>query len=625
MCGIAGYIGTGREQDPARVILNMTYSMKRRGPDSSGQESWNEAILGHRRLAILDLSEAGHQPMLSEDRGVGVVFNGCIYNFLELREQLEKAGHRFRSNCDTEVLLRGYEQWGIDTLTSKLRGMFAFAVWDERNRKLSLVRDRLGVKPLVYVTGNGWIAFASTVKALRDAGLLRELNPRAVLEFLEFGWVSDREVIFSGASKVPAASIIEWKDGSITEREYWTPPQPSGEQLPPRIEAAAEEAEALLLESVRLRLISDVPIGTLLSGGIDSALVCWAMAKLNANITAFTVGTPGDDSDETAAAEDTARRLGIPHKVIDMPAGEQPELDDLIGAYGEPFACSSALAMLRVCRAVKPEATVLVTGDGGDDVFLGYTHHQSLWTAQCLANRLPAGVAPFWSQARRAIPQSGPFRRFRHLLDYSTGGLGAVTRVHDGLPFYLSSSMFGERLAEVTLRDRQIPLSFDSARSLLADYLEYERRSRFVAEYMTKVDGSAMHYAVEARSPFLDQKLWEFAASLPIETRLHGGQLKAVLRHIARVRVGRAVAVRRKQGFTVPASKWLAASWKQYLEAAADGSILEENGWLRPGSLREAADAALRKGEGRKQLWYLVVFEFWARRNLERQTAAALV
>src|ERR1035437_6372089 len=225
MCGIAGHVTLERSSEAERAVKTMLTSLARRGPDSDGLANWPGAALGHRRLAILDLSEAGHQPMLSDDAQIGLVFNGCIYNFIELRNELETRGVRFRSHCDTEVLLRGYLEWGIDALVSRLRGMFAFGVWDNPRRKLTLVRDRLGVKPLVYSARNGEIVFASTITALRAAGFGGEIDPQAVLEVLEFGYVTEDRAIYEGISKLPPATILEWSDGRIEQRRCWSLPE----------------------------------------------------------------------------------------------------------------------------------------------------------------------------------------------------------------------------------------------------------------------------------------------------------------------------------------------------------------------------------------------------------------
>jgi len=612
MCGIAGFVATQLPEDAEAAVRAMVNSLARRGPDAEGMARWPSAIFGHRRLSIFDLSDAGSQPMLSDDGQIGVVFNGAIFNFLRLRGELEAHGRRFRSNCDTEVLVHGYDQWGLDGLIERLHGMFAIAVWDNRRGTLSLVRDRLGVKPLVYASRDGQIAFASTVSALHQTGLLRDIDPIAVLEFLEFGFVTDDRCIFSGGVKVPAGTIVEWRAGVITSRRYWTLPEVE-ESSPITFEEAVGETERLLIEAVRLRLEADVPVGALLSGGIDSGLVCWAMAKLNANITAFTVGAPGDPADESADARHTARILGIPHEVVELSAGDAATVDDVVCAYGEPFGCSSALGMLQVSRAVKPKATVLLTGDGGDDVFLGYPFQKHFWMAQRLARRLPDFSSNLWRTVRPAFAGVEGLRRARHFLDYATGGLGAVTRVHDGLPGYERLNLLGDRLSSGTIDQRRIPLTGVPARNLFADCLAYEQRTRFVAEFMTKVDGGAMHYAIETRSPLLDQKLWEFAARLPFSLRLHKGNLKAILREIASRRLGPEIASRRKRGFTVPVQEWLAGRWRGELEEIASGSLLEKNGWLRAGAIHAATKEAAERGTAPRQLWYLLVLERWMR------------
>lgn len=612
MCGIAGCVAPEKSDLAGRVTQIMTRALERRGPDSEGFVSWPGVHLGHRRLAIIDLSAAGSQPMLNDSGDIGIVFNGCIYNFQELRKDLEARGQRFRSNCDTEVLVRGYEEWGIDAMMPRLRGMFAFAIWDQRRRRLTMARDRLGVKPLPYCIANGGIAFASTVGALRQAGFGGEIDPLAVLEFLEYGYVTDARCIYEGIRKLPPATILEWQDGRTEERIYWALPE-CDESGKVGFEEAVEETERRLIEAVRLRLISDVPIGALLSGGIDSTLICWAMAKLNANVKAFTVGVPGDASDESAGATETARILGIPHEIVVAPAERPVLLDEMAAAYSEPFACQSAQGMLLVSRAVKPMATVLLTGDGGDDVYLGYPFFKNAWQAQKLANQIPAFVRGAWNGIRSLVPQEGVARRVRNFLDYSTRGLSAYVQARDGLPYLERHSILGERLSREVLVQRQIPPSADSARRLLFDVFAYQRKMHFLSEFMPKVDGGTMHYAVEARSPLLDQEIWEFAATLSPEVRFHGGAMKAVLREIVRRRVSPAVADRQKQGFTVPVDQHLTFDSNTDLERLGESPQLEEGGWVRPGSLKQSIAEAGRLKSVSPQLWHLLVFENWLR------------
>jgi asparagine synthase (glutamine-hydrolysing) len=614
-------VGPGGASEQRRLaILAMLPTMARRGPDAEGFHAFPNAAFGHRRLSILDLSPAGSQPMLDPSGRYGLVFNGCIYNFLELRAELEAQGCRFRSQCDTEVLLAGLIAWPVERLLPKLRGMFSFAFWDQQERTLTLVRDRLGVKPLYYTAGEGWLAFASSAASLRAAGLVDVIDPLAVLEFLEFGHTGQDRCIWKNAGKLPPGALLRWRDGKTTgPQSYWTLPEPdySIPVTSARFNAAVEEAESLLLEATRLRLTADVKVGALLSAGIDSTLVCWALRKLNANIGTFTVGTPGDPGDESAAAAATARQLGLAHEIVELPSTSEDNLDELCQAFGEPFAISSALAMLRVSQAVRPHATVLLTGDGGDDVFLGYPHHKNCLYAQKIARCLPPGSAALW-RGLRPLLSANALRRPRHLLDYATGGLGAITRVHDGLPYYERHALLGHRLDSLRLAERDIPLSLASGRRLLSDELRYERRVQFSGEFLPKVDGATMHHSLEARAPLLDSAVWEFAARLPYAMRLYQGRLKAIPREIVRRHLGDEIAFRRKQGFTIPVETWLAGRWRDSLERLADGNLLEREGWVRPGSLRPILGPALAAGRVPVQWWRLLVLNRW----LERQGGA---
>lgn len=612
MCGIAGLVGVDPVSPSASRVDAMVDALARRGPDSAGTHAWRRAILGHRRLAIFDLSPAGHQPMLLDDGRLGVVFNGAVYNFKALRAELEQGGARFRSRTDTEVLLWGYRAWGIDGLVQRIRGMFAFALWDDDRGSLWLVRDRLGVKPLVYVQRDGMLAFASTVRALRAGGWVSGLDPMAVAEFLEYGYVSDERVIYEGARKVPAATIVECTGGRITERRYWSPPEPGSRAM--AFPDAVDRAEELLLAATERRLQADVPVGALLSGGIDSALVCWAIKQLGGDVSAYTAGTPGHPADESSDAAATAQQLGIRHEILPLSADDEADVRSLVAAYAEPFAVSSALGMLTVSHAVsRSTAKVLLTGDGGDDVFLGYDRHLMLRRIERVARFLPEAAGPAWRVVRGLLPHQGALRRAKHLVDYTTGGLGAFLSASDGLPAYGSHGLLGERLHGTSIAARSMPWSVAAARRVLSDYLANDLRTQFVAEYMTKVDGATMFYALEARSPFLDQELWEFAASLPVDVRLHDGTLKAILRRIADRRIGARVARGAKRGFTIPVTSWIAGRWSSDVRAALNDSPLAADGWLDPrGVERELALARTSPTAGLR-LWYLYVLDAWLR------------
>jgi asparagine synthase (glutamine-hydrolysing) len=615
MCGIAGSVGAKAPAELAKV-KKMTGVLARRGPDGEGVEVWPSAVLGHRRLAIFDLSSAGRQPMVSPDRKIGVVFNGAIYNFKALRAELEARGYTFRSATDTEVLIHGYREWGIERLVKRLRGMFAFGLWDDEGESLHLVRDRLGVKPLTFVESQNGLVFASTVRALREAGIVTDIDAKAVAEFLQVGFVTDARSIFLGARKVPAASIATWRQGTLSMTQYWSATSESPEQRM-SFEEAVEKTERLFLDAVSLRLQADVPVGVLLSSGIDSGLVCWAVSKLGADVTAFTVGVPNDPWDETAGALETARAIGIEHRVLPLAELSIAALGELTEAYAEPFGCASALGMLAISSAVANEATVLLTGDGGDDVFLGYPRHRHLLLAQQFARRLPPTVARFWPAVRGALPRYGILRRAASLGDYVTRGHAAFEEASSSLGFYRAKGILGPRLLEAEGRQAcgRRPSSTTNGKTALRDYLQHAYRTQFVGEYMTKVDGATMHFGLEARSPFLDQDLWTFVSSLPFELRLHGYRLKALLRALAAKRIGAAISRRQKRGFGVPVSRWLAGPWYEGARALWENSVTQDQGWADAQSILSELKRGGATGRVPIQLWYLLVLELWLRRD----------
>ena len=622
MCGIAGIVGASDPAQARAAVTRMVQKLVRRGPDSEGMESWPDAVLGHRRLSIYDLSPAGRQPMTLSDGSTSVVFNGAIYNFLELRKALEMRGCVFRSRTDTEVLLHGYRVWGIDGLLQRLRGMWAFALWDVRERRLFLVRDRLGVKPLIFSHRNSALAFASTVPALRAAGFAGELDPTAVAEYLEFGYVTDQRVIYSGLEKLAAAEALEFSPGKgiVRRWRYWEVPAAETGDAERAVrqrdfDEALEAVEGIFLEAVRLRLEADVPVGALLSGGVDSALVCWAIRRLGANVRAFTVSTPGHPGDETEDARLSAQEIGIQHEIITMDGADQPVLADLVGAYGEPFACASALGMIQVSKAVKSHATVLLTGDGGDDVFLGYPEHRHLHWAQRLAGSIPAPLANGWLASRGVLSRIPGMRRPAHFLDYTCGGLGAVTAAHDGLQNY--GAALGPRLRQVRLAQRQIPWSPAAGRRVLPDFLAYDFRTRFAGEYLTKVDGGAMYHALEARSPFLDSALWDYVGRLPAGLRLQDDVSKALLRKLAARCISERVAARRKRGFNVPARAWMTTRWRDDVADTFANARLAADGWLTAGGLARYRKQLSDEKEVSLQQWYVYVLEHWYRASSE--------
>lgn len=619
MCGIAGIVGSGDSPDKLSAVARMSLALARRGPDDHGIGSFGAAVLGHRRLAIFDLSENGRQPMTALDGQLALVFNGAIYNFGDLRKELRARGFIFNSGTDTEVLLHGYQAWGMTEMVKRLRGMFAFALWDRRGGKLFLVRDRLGVKPLVYAARGRQIAFASSVGALHRGGFAGALNEEAMLDVLRWGFVQEPQAIYRGIVKLEPATILEWCDGDTRQERYWQVPSAGGA---PRssFTAAVEESERVLLDAVAVRLQADVPVGVLLSGGIDSSLVCWALSRLGADLTAYTIAVPGDDSDEAAGAIATARRLKLTHRVIPMAAHGPELLDELLDAYDEPFASASALGMLQVARTIRSQAKVLLTGDGGDDVFFGYPRHRHLWVSEQLSLRVPR----LSDAARRVLPRVGPLKRAASLCDYAVGGLPAYFRPTYALSEYRRRDLLGPRLKEES--NTQMPLVDESGvQSWVERLAHFERRSRFVGEYLRKIDGATMHHGLEARAPLLDQQLWEFASALPVGVRLAGGRLKAPLRAIARRRIGLPIALRKKRGFTIPVLRWLARQWSGRAREVFNDSILARAGWIDGKQVLSELDRAVAQGCAAEPLWNIFVLDSWLQReHLEIRGRAAM-
>jgi asparagine synthase (glutamine-hydrolysing) len=490
--------------------------------------------------------------------------------------------------------------------------MFAFGLWDDDDAKLFLVRDRLGVKPLAYFEKDGIIAFASTPAALEAARFVRALDDQAVAEFLEFGFVPERSSIFKDVRKLPPATILEWTAVRSSTRSYWSvPARPNGRSR--KFEDVVDEAEDQLLQAVSIRQFADVPVAALLSGGIDSALVCWALAKVGADVAAYTVGTPGDASDETPDAAATAAALGMEHRIIPMDEGSTPQVADLVETYPEPFACASALGMLALAKTIRPHATVVLTGDGGDDAFLGYGRHRYLWLAQRCARRIPAPILSAWGSLSPLASRTGMGRKGTQFMNVVAGGLGAYMSNRRGIPDFAADGWLGDRLIGTRIPERELPQTAAAARSALPRFLDLHRTEKLVAEYLTKVDGATMHHALEARSPFLDQHVWEFAAGVPLEIHLRGGRLKAILRALSQRHLGERVASGKKRGFVIPVERWLTGRWGRSLQESLHDSVLEREGYVRTEPLLSQLNSRAPGQPLPTHFWYYLVLETWMR------------
>ena len=549
MCGICGICGGGSSgmADEQRLVRRMMDLLEHRGPDGEGLwASPSGAVLGHRRLAIIDLT-GGHQPLFNETQEIGVVFNGEIYNYRELRRELAAAGHGFRTLSDTEVIVHGYEQWG-DDFVSRLRGMFAFALWDEPRRRLLLGRDRFGVKPLYYAEPDGeHLLFASEIKALfAHPQVPRALNSARLAEYLAFRSVAGEETLFAGVRELQPGTLLTLQDGRRSERRYWTPQIGRAPAASPAEQV--ERGRELLAEAVRARLVSDVPLGTITSGGLDSSLVSVVAAEFTAHpIDTFCVGFGEPAYDERPFARLVAGRIQSRHHEIEVAPEEiDRELDRLTWAHDEPLTHPNSIPMHLIFREAKERAdvTVLLSGEGADEVFGGYQWYRVAQQRDALRRRLP-GLALLAA----AAPAVGKLATLKKVLrsDYLVGANAFAPQTQ------VAALMAGAGAAGFERRARFWPA--EAAAS--ADGLFVYDQQTYLPPLLQRQDRMSMAAGLEAREPFLDHPLVEWANALSGEVKLAGGVRKALLKTIAARWLPEEIIQRRKVGFEMPLGQWL--------------------------------------------------------------------
>ncbi|MEO8074810.1 MAG: asparagine synthase (glutamine-hydrolyzing) [Acidobacteriota bacterium] len=629
MCGITGRFN----YDPLRpvdrgVLTAMTNAVAHRGPDSAGYFLAPGIGLGHRRLSIIDLA-TGDQPLANEDGTVQVVFNGEIYNFAEVRAELIAHGHIFRTGSDTEIIVHGYEQWG-EHCVDRFRGMFAFALWDATARRLLLARDRLGVKPLYYaeLPGAG-IVFGSEIKSLlEDAQVPRAWRPEAIDAYLTLLYIPAPDTIYRGIHKLPPGHVLVAEAGRIRISRYWDLTF-TGDGNALREEEYLEELDHLLREAVGLRLISDVPLGAFLSGGIDSSTVVAYMKEASATPpVTIAVGFDNAQFDEVRHAEVVARHLGCEfHALV-----ANPQVEDLLPKlawhFDEPFADSSAVPTYYVSKAARALVTVALSGDGGDELWAGYARHRvEQWEQRARTSLGGASRVAGW--IGRALPLSVKgARSLRHLgadpdqayaLKHAYGMFepDAKTRLYSG-DF---SNAVRHADAFSSFRD-----AYRDCRSLdpMDRALYVDARTYMIDDVLTKVDRMSMAVSLEARVPLLDHKLLEFAARVPVSLKLKNGQSKYLLRRILDRRVPRSIIDRKKSGFAAPIGDWLRGA------LAAMTTELLLDGRLRDRGIFEAREVSRLWDEhrtGRAQhphrLWQLVMLELWFRQFIDQAPAVS--
>jgi asparagine synthase (glutamine-hydrolysing) len=631
MCGIAGVVGSLRTE-PA-TLRRMTDRLQHRGPDGEGTFWADDVGLAMRRLAIIDLS-TGDQPIFNEDRTVCVVYNGEIYNFLELRSELEARGHRFETHGDTEVIVHAYEEFGPECV-ARLWGMFALAVWDSRRRLLLLARDRLGKKPLVYYADpvSGGMAFASELQSLlAHPDVPREVQPSAIDDYLTYLYVPAPTTAYRDIRKLPPGHRLVWQAGRISVEAYWQ--VRFGEKRAVRESEAVEEFGALLRDAVRRRLIADVPLGAFLSGGMDSSSIVAEMAEVSsAPVKTFSIGFGERDFDELRYARQVAQRFGTDHHELVVEPRALEVLPTLVRHYGEPYGDSSAIPTYYVAQMTRQHVTVALNGDGGDELLAGYERH---WAARVAAryDTIPGFVrhglirpliplVPEPRQRRALLRRAKRFMAAAHLpvFDRYLHWVGACTPEQKAWLYTpefveeLHGNDSGRWLREALAAEPRL----DPVDAVLrADTLLY-----LPEDLLAKVDIASMANSLEARSPFLDHRLVEFCAGLPSSLKLRGRTSKWLLRSLMRDRLPPEILTRSKMGFGVPVGEWLRGDLRPLLEDTLFSPRALQRGYFRPEAVRGLVDEHLSGRADRTSLiWALLMLELWQRERIESGTVA---
>ena len=627
MCGIVGIVDLqGRREVDEPLLRSMNESQRHRGPDQGGLHREPGVGLGHRRLSIIDLA-SGRQPLANEDGSVVVVYNGEIYNFQPLMEELRARGHRFRTRCDTEVIVHAWEEWG-EACVERFRGMFAFALWDRGRETLLLARDRLGIKPLHYAPlPDGRLLFASELKALeRHPALARELDPLAVEDYFAYGYVPEPRTIYRGVRKLPPGHTLLLRRGRpVPEpRPYWDVPF---RPLPPMDEGeAAEELLRRLEEAVRIRLVAEVPLGAFLSGGVDSSAVVAMMARASEGpVNTCSIAFREADFDESRYAALVAERYRTRHHVDRVEAEDYDLVDTLARVYDEPFADSSALPTYRVCQLARRHVTVALSGDGGDESLAGYRRYRWHLREEALRRPLPLGLRrtlfgtlgrlyPKLDWAPRWLRAKSTFQALAR--DSLEGYFHAVCILPDELRGRLYSEglrreLQGYRAVEVLRRHADRAPDDPLGRVQYLDLKTY-----LPGDILTKVDRASMAHALEVRVPILDHPFVEWVSGLPSAMKLRGGEGKRLLKRALEPLLPREVLYRPKMGFAVPLARWFRGPLRERVREAVLGERLAETGLFDRRFLRYLVD---RHQQGLRDfsapLWSLLMFEAFLRRE----------
>jgi asparagine synthase (glutamine-hydrolysing) len=628
MCGIAGFADTtggayngqaARQENEFNLVHRMCDVIRHRGPDDEGIHVEPGVGLGMRRLSIIDLA-GGRQPIHNETGTVWVVFNGEIYNYRDLRAELESLGHRFYTSSDTESIVHAYEQWGEDAFR-RLRGMFGIALWDQPKRTLLLARDRAGQKPVHYAERRGRLYFGSEIKSLLAAGAVEPaLNLEALDHYITFQYTPRETSIFEGVRKLPPGHYLRWRDGRAEVKQYWQ--IGAQETFTGSEQEAVEALGGVLRDAVASHMMSDVPLGAFLSGGVDSSAVVGMMAQASSRpVQTFSIGFDDPAFDELEHARTVAQHFGTDHHEFVVRPDGLSILDDLIAHFDEPFADSSAIPTWYVSEIARRHVTVVLSGDGGDELFGGYDRYLP-HPRVARFDRLPLpGLRTAAGLAWPLMPHGARGKNFlRHVAQDAAG------RYVDSLAFFQAderAALYGEgaRAALAFSAERTLARHFDRFRALPHDsaMMRFDFETYLPEDVLTKVDRMSMAHSIESRVPLLDNHVIDFAATLPASLKIKNGRRKHILKETLRPLLPPGILDRRKQGFGIPLGNWFRGGLTGLFADVLDAPTTKQRGYFEPSFVsRLLREHLAGDRDHTSRLWQLLVFELWHRQYLDK-------
>ncbi len=615
MCGIAG--GIGASAPNKGQLIRILDSIDHRGPDERGMYVDSGVALGICRLAIIDVG-TGQQPVSNEEETIQLVFNGEIYNFLELRQSLISKGHRFRSKGDSEVLVHLYQEFGLD-FVQKISGMFAIAIWDSRDKSLILIRDRMGKKPLWYArTKDGSLFFASETKALKTAGVACTLRREAISEVMTFGYVNAPRSAFNEIEQLPPATMGIWRDGTWTTSRYWLPSFSEEKKI--SFPDALERTKILIKAAVERRLISERPLGSFLSGGYDSTVVTAYMTQLNpGKVKTFSIGFEDPRYDESAHARAIAKYLGTEHVEEKLSPDPALLLQEMAASLDQPFADSSIIPTFMLAKFARREVVVALGGDGGDEVFGGYDRYSAVPTMQNL-NVVVRTLSPLAKGALKSGRISN--RKMKRVLSQMNSHPTLAARYRAamslGSDLELDSLLAQDFKSNSSIRTFEDEFARPGAKDDLSKMLRSDFERYLPGDLLVKADMATMANSLELRSPLLDHELVEWATRLPSDFKVKGRQSKFILKEVARSLVPRELVDRPKMGFAIPRADWLRTGLREMTYDLLTDATARDRGWFKTQEVEGTLADHMSGHDKDALLWPMIMLELWARNWLDR-------